>query len=156
MKVFMSVSCLLAVATVCTAHMCLLTPIQRGSMQGLNKAGADDCILLKAPCGDRDAAEGNTIYAPGSNYTVIFQKNLDHWAKATPGYFTINLMNDGGLIKEVAREPDAGEPSLHLYSAMMTVPVGIPKGNYALQVQYVTKNSQAPAVFYQCADVQVM
>ncbi|XP_045172851.2 uncharacterized protein LOC123534602 [Mercenaria mercenaria] len=154
MNTIFSVVCFAAIMALSSAHMCLINPHQRGSMMGLNKAGSDDCILLTGPCGGRAISTPTAILNPGKNTTVTLQKNLDHWAKATPGYFAVTIMQ-GTMMKEIGRVMDMGEPSLHLYSVEAMVPTGMTIGGAVLQATYVTNNSQAPAVFYQCADVKV-
>ncbi|KAH3855353.1 uncharacterized protein LOC127871003 [Dreissena polymorpha] len=153
MNVQLSSVFLLAVIALSSAHMCLVEPKQRGSIMGLDKEGADDCILLNGPCGGRMMEEPMTMFKSGGNFTVIIQKNLDHWAKATPGFFGINLMH-GSATRTLTTVPDMGEPSLTLYTAMGQIPMGF-TGPAVLQVTYVTKNPQAPAVFYQCADILI-
>ncbi|XP_045172862.2 uncharacterized protein LOC123534610 [Mercenaria mercenaria] len=141
-----------------SAHLCLIGPHQRGTMTGLNKKGSDDCILLKGPCGGRPSSTPLAILMSGKNTTVTFQKNLDHWVKASPGYFAVAIMQESKQrimdYKEIARVPDMGEPSLTLYSVTGMVPSRI-SGTAVLQVTYVTNNPDAPPVFYQCADVAI-
>jgi hypothetical protein len=36
------------------------------------------------------------------------------------------------------------------------VPAGTPSGSYVLQSIYTTDNTQAPPLFYQCADINVL
>ncbi|GFS20983.1 hypothetical protein ElyMa_005071000 [Elysia marginata] len=154
----------LAIFSVCMAciiaqawtHLCLISPPQRGSMMGINKASAADCILLKEPCGGRDERGYPVALMPDERFVVTFQKNLDHFNKTKPGYFSLTLMEadrpkaEG---KEILRMADTSDPSLTLYSANVTVP-RMP-GHLILQARYVTNNPQAPPVFYQCADVHV-
>ena len=72
----------------CQAHMCLLSPAQRGSMTMFNKAASGDCHLMTSPCGGRAMDDVRLYLRAGQNFTVVFQKNLDHWNSATPGDFT--------------------------------------------------------------------
>ncbi|XP_070534912.1 uncharacterized protein [Ptychodera flava] len=135
-------------------HVCMISPPQRGSMQGLNTPGADDCILLTGPCGGR-----NSTGAPsqgvrlGSQYTVTFQKNLDHFNSTTPGKFTIGMSDPTQqTFQQLSMVPDDSQPSLSLYSVNVTIP-GVVYTHGVIQVQYQTNNPAAPPVFYQCADV---
>ena len=97
------------------------------------------------------------MYKAGETITVTFQKNLDHWVKATPGNFKISLMMDGSSTPMAsAMINDMGEPSLHLYSTTLMVPMSAMKGKYMIQVVYNTMNPKAPPMFYQCADVMIM
>ncbi|ESO98270.1 hypothetical protein LOTGIDRAFT_203715 [Lottia gigantea] len=142
------------VVSVCTAHLCMLSPPQRGSLVGFNKKGADDCFLIKGPCGKRPISSNPILLRGNQNFTVVFQKNLDHWAQATPGMFTISF----GPVDQtnvIATIPDMGEPSLTLYAINITIPT-LTTGSYVIQTQYVTKNPQAPPTFYQCGDVTLV
>lgn len=65
---------------------------------------------------------------------------------ATPGHM---------MFDDLAVIPDAGEPSLNLYTKDIRIPDKA-RGQYIIQVDYRTNNQQAPAHFYQCADVFVI
>ncbi|KAJ8302613.1 hypothetical protein KUTeg_019009 [Tegillarca granosa] len=146
--------CILAISD---AHLCLISPPQRGSMNGLNTAGSDDCILTSAPCGGRERKErSGEGFAAGENVTVTFQKNLDHFNSQSPGYFTVSLGSPSGQLQELARIPDGGEKSLHLYSMNVTLPrEPQAEAGHFMQVVYHTNNPQAPPNFYQCADIVI-
>ena len=126
-------------------------------MMDENKAGASDCALTMGPCGGRMSGMNPVMYKAGETITVTFQKNLDHWVKATPGNFKISLMMDGNSTPMAsAMLNDMGEPSLHLYSTTLMVPMSAMEGKYMIQVVYNTMNPKAPPMFYQCADVMIM
>ncbi|XP_041360858.1 uncharacterized protein LOC121377065 [Gigantopelta aegis] len=150
---------LAACISVCSAHLCMLSPPQRGSMNDINKKGANDCFLINKPCGGRPGSTNPLILKAGQNFTVTFQKNLDHWVKATPGYFSINWMDmtvSPMMTSQLYKIADMGEPSLTLYSQNVTIPKTSKSGtSYILQTQYVTNNAKAPPVFYQCSDITV-
>jgi len=150
---------LLSCLALSQAHLCLINPTQRGSMKGLNTKGSDDCLRLKSPCGGMNPPkEPQVLYRAGSNITVTFQKNLDHFISTSPGYFIINIgpksSQGKGDMKELARVPDTSDPSLSLYSVPITLPKEA-KPWYTLQVVYMTKNAKAPPAFYQCADISL-
>ncbi|XP_046577528.1 uncharacterized protein LOC124285359 isoform X2 [Haliotis rubra] len=145
---------LFACVAVATAHVCMISPPQRGSMLGINKMGAVDCMLVAGPCGKRAVGPAVALTG-GQNFTVTFQKNLDHWVKATPGYFSIMWGLETMPLKELVRIPDMGQPSLSLFSVNVTIPTRPGKG-YILQTQYMTNNPKAPPTFYQCGDIIVM
>ncbi|KAI8495529.1 hypothetical protein Bbelb_265010 [Branchiostoma belcheri] len=141
------------------AHMCMISPPQRGSMVGINKPGADDCALVTGPCGGRMPMPHTGIaLMAGENFTVTLQKNLDHYTASSPGMFTINLREgEQGEFKQLGMIKDMGEPSLSLYSTNITIPMHpMGHGMATLQAVYVTKNPQAPAMFYECADIHIM
>ncbi|PIK41605.1 hypothetical protein BSL78_21540 [Apostichopus japonicus] len=136
------------------AHLCLISPPQRGSMMGLNKAGSDDCFLVKPACGERPANSHRLQLEAGANFTVTFQKNLDHWLKKTPGHFLVSLV-DEKVETRLAMIPDKGEPNLTLYSKNVTMPSAPLHKPLTLQVIYVTMNHDAPPMFYQCSDIEL-
>ncbi|XP_064597527.1 uncharacterized protein LOC135463985 [Liolophura sinensis] len=91
----------------------------------------------------------------GQNFTVTLQKNLNHWVSSTPGYFTVGVASSAfENYKELARIPDNGEAALTLYTANVNIPMSM-QGQAIIQAQYVTKNPNAPAIFYQCSDVNI-
>ena len=59
------------------------------------------------------------------------------------------------MLEDLAVVPDAGEPSLSIYTTDVRIPEQA-RGGYILQVDYETNNKQAPPNFYQCADVFVL
>ncbi|XP_077980598.1 uncharacterized protein LOC144435835 [Glandiceps talaboti] len=141
------------------AHVCLISPPQRGSMQGLNKAGSDDCILTNGPCGGRMKMTPQQGVRLNANYTVTWQKNLDHYNQAMPGQFIVSIGGNDSSQQEfiqLHKQADDSQPSLTLYSFNVTMPKSVPYMVGVIQIQYVTDNPQAPAVFYQCSDVFLM
>ncbi|XP_033753957.1 uncharacterized protein LOC117337208 [Pecten maximus] len=146
------------VLEVCCAHMCMISPPQRGSMLNLNKAGSSDCVLTTPRCGGRPRGMPVMGLRRGQNFTVSFQKNLDHYVAATPGSFTVSIGSERGGTKlnVLANIPDAGEPSLTVYSVNVTIPMDLePRREYIMHSAYITNNPQAPPEFFQCADIMV-
>ncbi|XP_033109105.1 uncharacterized protein LOC117110491 isoform X3 [Anneissia japonica] len=140
-----------------SAHICMLSPPQRGSMIGINKQGATDCILLDGPCGGRPPVSPPQYGAKsGGNYTLSFQKNLDHWTAATPGQFRVLFSSSDPMdFKVLAKIADMGEPSLTIYTVNVTMPTRPPNTPVTIQVVYETNNPNAPPAFYQCSDVML-
>ncbi|XP_033727706.1 uncharacterized protein LOC117317033 [Pecten maximus] len=156
--VFVVIICC-AVIGVSYSHVCLVSPAQRGSLQGINKKGADNCILLKPPCGGRVRQANRTVdLRVGQEYEVVFQKNLDHWKKTSPGFFEILLGQEGSNnYHAFVKIPDNGEPSLTLFTQTIVVPaVQWTNQDTILRVIYKTMNPDAPPAFYQCADVRIL
>ena len=149
----LSLAVFVGIAGVAYSHLCLFSPPQRGTMDGINKPGAGDCLLLTGPCGGRSRGSMVTKVSAGQTLRVTFQKNLDHWDH-TPGDFKIKIGDETGNMQTLSTIRDHGEPSLYVYSQEVTVPSGLPAQS-VLQVTYETKNSNAPAVFYQCSDLMV-
>ncbi|XP_069106332.1 uncharacterized protein [Argopecten irradians] len=148
-----------AVIGVSFAHVCLLSPAQRGSLQGINKKAAGNCILLKPPCGGRPRQDNRTVdFRVGQEYEVVIQKNLDHYKDGSPGFFEILLIEESSeSSKSLVKIPDQGEPSLTVYFQTIVIPAVQWSGqDTVLQVVYRTNNPAAPAAFYQCADVRIV
>ncbi|XP_022104550.1 uncharacterized protein LOC110986722 [Acanthaster planci] len=158
MKAAVVMVCLVAVAS---AHLCLLNPHQRGSMKGINVKEADDCGLLVKPCGNRTQEKPGIQIKGGSPYTVVFQKNLNHFetfpnGTVTNGYFEISFWTSTEC-HILGKVDDGATPSLTLYSPVVTMPTG-PIGVPAiLQLTYVTNNAEVPmgGIFYQCTDIEL-
>merc|ERR1711909_63087 len=154
MNVLASVTLAFGLVAVCSAHLCLISPHQRGGAMGdLNTAGNSACLQLKGPCGSHAAETPQATI--GQTYEIIFQKNLDHWTGRHPGYLDVNLWDSNMHKTQIGRIKDTDTGSKHYYSLTGTLPSSVMNGNYILQVTYVTNNPNAPAEFYQCADVVV-
>jgi len=140
-----------------SSHMCLFNPHQRGTMDGTNKKGASDCALVSpGPCGGRAVESPVLIAKAGTNFTVVFQKNLDHWYSDEPGNFTVSLATSvGGDFDELATVADSAAPSLSFFLAEVALPLTAVKHG-VLQVVYYPNNPAAPDTFYQCADFSIM
>jgi len=152
----MKISLLASVLYTCHAHLCLISPPQRGSMTGLNAKGAADCLLTTGPCGGRDHPSPPVGLGEGEKFVMTWQKNLDHFNSAKPGYFAVSIGNSTQNMTEIHRTADSSSfPSLSLISANVTIPREH-TGHKILQVKYVTNNPSAPAVFYQCSDVNII
>lgn len=151
--IMLSFAVFAGVITITYGHLCLFSPPQRGTVDGINKAGSADCLLLTGPCGGRARGSMVTKVTAGQKLRVTFQKNLDHWDH-TPGDFKIKIGEETGHLQTLSTIRDNGEPSLYVYSTEVTVPNGL-SAQSILQVTYETKNSAAPAVFYQCSDLMV-
>lgn len=141
-------------------HMCLLSPYQRGgrvSHADINTQGADPCGLTTGPCGGVNASNSEmTAFATGETITVVMQKNLDHYVLATPGNFTAILRSHNETTKPftLGTIADDKDESGAIYQIVGTIPE-TDEGPYILQAIYYTNNAQAPAAFYQCADIRV-
>lgn len=148
MKTLLVFACLVAYVA---AHACLITPQQRGGFPAgsLRIAGADECLKIKSsPCGGEDEAGPPTsYYDAGKKYNVVWQKNLDHYYSKDPGYWEIKIGD-----KSLSKVTDSDDiKTLQYY----TVNVTMPDEGKMMQLTYVTHNPDAPAVFYQCADIVI-
>jgi len=133
-------------------HMCLFNPHQRGSLLGANIVGAPICDLWQnAPCGGM-TPESPTIYAEvGSNYSIVIQKNKDHFNGSDPGNFTISfsLSYDIFDFQLLAVVPDTNATSLAVYEVDVALPSMVTEHGI-IQVIY---NTNTGYVWYQCADI---
>ncbi|XP_033729611.1 uncharacterized protein LOC117318771 [Pecten maximus] len=145
----------------CSSHLCLLNPRQRGSLSGYNKAATEDCYLTQGECGGRMSDPNNmAVFQRGMNYTVILQKNLDHFNTTNPGSFDITLHHKTGIsyyTRTLATIPDTAAPSLSLYMTDVYIPHDLQLSespSYVIEVVYNTNT--IPVTFRQCADILVI
>ncbi|KAK6167608.1 hypothetical protein SNE40_021593 [Patella caerulea] len=151
----LKVALFVGIVAVCAAHMCMLSPAQRGSLVGFNKVGAADCYLKTGPCGGRPKSENYVTLKAMQNLTVVLQKNLDHYSTTDPGQFTISFgATEGSGMKMLGMIPDTSEQSLSLYAMNVTIP-SVSSGQYVLQSVYITNNPKT-LLFYECADIMIM
>jgi len=147
-----------AFLSVASAHLCLLYPLQRGSVRNLSVVGTPDCGLTNGPCGGRNASRplGIVQYGPDVNDTVhlLWQKNEDHWYSAAPGNFTFFVIDRESNTHLIGSLPDTNAPSGTVYEHEFSVPSPHPPGiMVVVQGIYYTNNPNVGnAVFYQCAD----
>jgi len=140
---------------VCSAHVCLLNPMQRGRNPDVNTEASNDCFKLKAPCGDNTPRPPVEIVRSGFNYTVVFQKNLNHWSASKQGNLQINFAKspDGPFIK-LAEIADTNSPSLTVYLQSIRFPHTLTALDHAvIQVVY---DPGTVGPFYQCGDVSII
>lgn len=140
-------------------HMCLLNPYQRPGFvndTALSTAGASQCALMTEPCGGVSANFVNAAIM-SETYTVVMEKNLDHFNSAgTPGNFTVNLWSSGGeFIRRLGYVMDDKRPSGSIYQVQFPVPHEGGMSRFILQTVYYTNNANAPPAFYQCADLEI-
>eukprot|EP01130_Rhizamoeba_saxonica_P008966 TRINITY_DN3634_c0_g1_i1.p1 TRINITY_DN3634_c0_g1~~TRINITY_DN3634_c0_g1_i1.p1 ORF type:complete len:157 (-),score=32.21 TRINITY_DN3634_c0_g1_i1:36-506(-) len=145
---------ILCIAVIANAHMCLVSPHQRGKVDiDINTPGSNDCVLTSGPCGD--ARPSRTVGTFSGTMTVAFQKNLDHWYKNAPGNFTVAIADSPtGNFTPLKVLPDTDSDSLTFYFEKILLP-NKNIDHAVLQVVYYTNNPGAPAAFYQCADISV-
>eukprot|EP00026_Physarum_polycephalum_P020614 Phypoly_transcript_23312.p1 GENE.Phypoly_transcript_23312~~Phypoly_transcript_23312.p1 ORF type:complete len:164 (-),score=24.44 Phypoly_transcript_23312:92-559(-) len=137
------------------AHVCMLSPPQRGTMNDLNTIATADCFLTTGPCGGRPAQVPNVMLIGGTNFTVSWQKNENHWTQSQPGTFNVSWADESVPDKfyELESFTDTNTPALTLYEYQLDVSQ-ITSPKVILQVAYVAPS--LPATFYQCADVVIM
>lgn len=139
------------------AHTCLLNPLQRGdSLAGLNSVGAPVCGNLNtSQCGNMPAQAPLFSMVAGSNYTVVFQKNENHWTAAFPVAWVLSIAQTAASNMQfltLSRFLDANTPSLSILEEAVTLPMVLEPTPMTIQLQYVC----AFGTFYQCADIMVL
>jgi len=146
-------ACLFGVAS---AHLCLLSPYQRGAACDVNVevnacCGLGEVLGHHAPCGDMPVGNPVAELYAGQNYSLVFQKNENHFYASNPGSFSVNYWQ-GGEPTLLATIPDTNTPWSYVYTLDVSMPST--SGLGWLQVVYATNN---PAVkntnFYQCSDI---
>lgn len=66
------------------AHVCLLSPQQRGGPHTITAAADPWCKLLDGPCGGASPEDPVVQYRRNDTLTVVWQKNQDHWQAQQP------------------------------------------------------------------------
>jgi len=138
------------------AHVCLVTPAQRGGAMDLFTAADPRCKLLDGPCGGFNPEFPPMIsYHAGENITLVFQKNFNHYRPGVGSEFVVSFSpnSEPNLNLTVLMTiPDTSAPDLSIYSSYLVMPPLFAQRG-VLQVKYDPKNGD---VFYACADVLVL
>eukprot|EP01098_Paradermamoeba_levis_P015386 TRINITY_DN779_c0_g1_i2.p1 TRINITY_DN779_c0_g1~~TRINITY_DN779_c0_g1_i2.p1 ORF type:complete len:170 (-),score=58.61 TRINITY_DN779_c0_g1_i2:326-835(-) len=139
------------------AHVCLLSPTPRGGPVDANKEANPDCGLgevfgFSAPCGGKPSGAALNLQA-GSNFTIVFEKNEDHWYATAPGFFQINFWAENNYLT-LAKFADSNTPWDHIYQTTVTLPRYLGRG--FLQLIYSTNNPGVKNTnFYHCSDIHL-
>eukprot|EP01114_Cavostelium_apophysatum_P002777 TRINITY_DN1246_c0_g1_i1.p1 TRINITY_DN1246_c0_g1~~TRINITY_DN1246_c0_g1_i1.p1 ORF type:complete len:155 (+),score=11.95 TRINITY_DN1246_c0_g1_i1:107-571(+) len=140
-------------ASYALAHTCLLTPAQRGSLDGFDTVASDNCIRQTGPCGGLKPQSPSVYIQSNSTFIFTFIKNLDHWYAADPGNFTLRIQESpSSQWTLLGTTPDTESPSLTLFTIAAQLPAN-PAKIAVVQLVYYPNNPEAPSAFYQCADV---
>eukprot|EP00300_Choanocystis_sp_HF-7_P021751 c20847_g1_i1.p2 GENE.c20847_g1_i1~~c20847_g1_i1.p2 ORF type:complete len:152 (+),score=28.13 c20847_g1_i1:29-484(+) len=150
MKV-LTVLVLAAIVAVVNAHVCLLNPLQRGTMNDINTVGAADCGLFgDGPCGNRTQQPPMVAVQSGSQFNVVWQKNQDHF-NSQPANWIISFAPYGSPFIQLAKFADTNTSSLTIGTQMVTIPnLGTVAG--VMQIQYAV----GFGTFYQCSDIAII
>ncbi len=136
---------------VALGHVCILNPNQRGGPHTITAAADPWCKLTTGPCGGQAPEVGLIQYHRNDTVTIAWQKNQDHWAAATPGYFSVGFATGPSApITELARIPDSATPSLTVYETQVVLDT--PSPTAVISVEYFTGQG---FTFFACADVVV-
>ncbi|VDI02009.1 Hypothetical predicted protein [Mytilus galloprovincialis] len=157
----LSVVALLGFLGVCSAHLCLLEPHQRGSMADPLTPANPDCHLRTAPCGGRDAdAKPSASYQKGTNVAVTWQKNFSHYNQKNPGIMEVSLIRDA-VPFEVIQTVKVNDDHLNKqqnYTKNLMIPDNYHGHHGIVQVVYKTNSLDATGTlytFYSCADITI-
>eukprot|EP01113_Clastostelium_recurvatum_P012696 TRINITY_DN165_c0_g2_i1.p1 TRINITY_DN165_c0_g2~~TRINITY_DN165_c0_g2_i1.p1 ORF type:complete len:166 (+),score=29.79 TRINITY_DN165_c0_g2_i1:52-549(+) len=134
-----------------SCHLCLIYPMQRTPVGDLNKAGSPYCYFQTGPCGTTVGAKPTQEFVIGSNLTVVFQKNANHYNSTNPGRWQLNFQT-GNEYFSIYDFPDDNSPDLSWYSLPLAIPSDWTPQAGVLQVVYQTNTVGS---FYQCADVAI-
>jgi len=140
------------------AHLCVLAPIQRGNISGLNEVATSNCFLLDAPCGGRPKQDTQMLRG-GENFTIIYQYNENHFNETNPGNVTITLVptDPEESMQVLATIQDDDLPALTLFTVTVSIPAfSAPWSGYIQSVWYTNTYNVLPHLtFYQCSDVLI-
>ena len=81
------------------AHLCTLTPLQRGGIAGAEQPAADVCLQVQGPCGSAPAGPANAAWIAGDAHHLDLLKNQDHYPTtpgASAGNFSAYLWGSAG------------------------------------------------------------
>eukprot|EP01083_Nonionella_stella_P219801 786972_1 len=149
----------IALCTSTMGHMCLLAPYQRPGYVNdteLSKPGSTACGITTGPCGSVPPDQNANAAIMSEVYTVVMEKNLDHYNKNASGNFTVSLWTSGGeFLRDLGSVMDDARPSGSIYQVKINVPHEGGETKFILQAVYYTHNANAPAAFYQCADLEI-
>jgi len=114
----------LALSSFVDSHMCMLQPMQRGALGDPNETANPNCFLTTGPCGARKPQPPSIAFVPGSNVTIVFQKNVNHYSASTPNQnFTVSIQtSEVDHFQPLAVIPDSDTPDLTLYTVEVTIP----------------------------------
>ena len=96
------------------AHLCTLSPLQRGGIAGADQPAAAACLQVKGPCGSAPAGNAGVAWIPGDAHHLDLLKNLDHYPTgpgAVGGNFTAYLWGGASPIF-LGSTPDTNKGSM--------------------------------------------
>jgi len=138
------------------AHLCVFNPLQRAPLYDINTQASNSCKLFNAPCGFNTPGNPVISVKAGEEYTVVFQKNENHWTQQNRGNFSINFASSPtGSFKMLAVVEDTNTPSLTVFTANVTIPMLSSSAAQAV-LQFIYDTDGGPPNFYQCADIAIV
>lgn len=150
-----------------SAHICMWSPMQRGAF-AINAPGSDPCYQKPGPCGGVPYNPNGvrTTLTAGSQYTVHFQQNLNHYYVQNPGYLEVSFAQGTNpteqqfqALGQTISDWNAMDMITQTnFSITVTIP-SAPCTQCVLRTRYLSNNpleNDRGEVFHQCADVAVV
>ena len=146
-------------------HLCVWAPMQRGDFD-ISNPGSHVCYRKPPPCGNVNAtsASPRTKLVAGSQYTVKFQQNLNHYYTDKPGSLDISFATglnpndaDFRVLYSFSDYNSMNQITQTNFSITINLP-SEPCDQCVLRVRYLTNNPDEDdhgTVFHQCSDVQL-
>jgi hypothetical protein len=153
--------------SLCSAHLCLINPVQRGFAGnsitvGINAPLAVDCALTMSACGGRDTPDPYinpaNHYLKNTTISLFILKNEDHYTDKAISYIKISMFDRTTMAPLIAMPiiyedlSATGPGIIYIPFTVPTPPTGALTDAY-LQVEYHAND--VDLVFYQCADVVI-
>lgn len=147
-----------------SAHLCLLTPRQRGDLD-ISEGGSHTCFRHGAECGGEPAQVPPGIILEGGKPVFIkWQQNYNHYSIGFPGYMDLAIAEnistaEGytlGPFSTLIVVPDPNEyDQAHQrnYTAVVTLP-NKDCEHCVIRARYAA-HKPGETTFYQCADVKI-
>eukprot|EP00762_Andalucia_godoyi_P004731 ANDGO_03554.mRNA.1 hypothetical protein ACA1_027500 len=144
------------------AHLCMMTPHQRGDLH-LGNGGDRTCFRPQPPC-------GGTAYPPaaptvtlqgGSTFKIEWQQNFNHYQPGNPGSMVVQIATSQDVPDnqwtELGVVPDIN-PHMQWTQTNFSLVASIPNINCdscVLRIRYIPHKPTEP-IFHQCSDVKVV
>ena len=96
------------------AHLCTLSPLQRGGIAGAEQPAAAACLQVTGPCGSAPAGNPEVAWIAGDAHHLDLLKNQDHFptgAGAVAGNFSAFLWGGASPIF-LGAVPDTNKGSM--------------------------------------------
>lgn len=148
------------------AHICQISPMQRGGIPGGGAPEAPathECFHNTGPCGGMDSEAPAVTLQGGADITVHLQQNLNHYSVGNPGYiewaiaYTPDPTSDGDF-QTLGTMSDYD--AYHQWTQTnVTMTLKLPEkacDHAVLQARYISNKPTEPQSFYQCSDVAIL
>jgi len=142
-------------------HICIISPHQRGELN-ISHPGDPSCYRKQKPCGNVPPEQPVVTMHGGSQYTVQWQQNLNHYEPGYPGFMDIAYSTNSSATEDeqffvLAVIPDFNahmQLNQRNFSYTITVP-NIQCAQCVLRMRYAP-NKPTESIFYQCSDFAIV